>query len=146
MNRMILLVIAVLLLAGCAISENVVPVDSDHLIEKIYVRYSDDVHMEGLNDELVSQFRSLGFNAELYKGDTPDRARHTFIFTANWTWDLAMYLTYFHGTLYEDGRMLGEAEYDARSGGANMGKFGSTANKIKPMLTEMMQKVERRGM
>ncbi|RFF29953.1 Sbal_3080 family lipoprotein [Wenzhouxiangella sediminis] len=144
MKKTAIIVVAVTFLAGCAISENVVPVDSDKTIEKVYVRYSDDVHMEGLNDELVSQFRSLGFDAELYRGDTPDAAQHTFIFTANWAWDLAMYLTYFHGTLYEEGRMLGEAEYDARSGGSNFGKFGPTASKIKPLLTEMMQKVQRR--
>lgn len=143
MKRLIFIIIAISLMAGCAISKNVVPIDSDHEIDKIYVRYSDDVHMEGINDEFVSQFQSLGFDAELYKGDTPDEARHTFIFTANWAWDLAMYLTYFHGTLYEEGRMLGEAEYDARSGGSNFSKFGPTASKLKPLLTEMMHKVQR---
>jgi hypothetical protein len=141
MRKLILVFVAIALSTGCAISRNVVPVDSDEKVEKIYVRYNDAVHMEGLNDELVAQFREMGFDAELFRGDTPEEALHTFIFTANWTWDIAMYLTYFRGTLMEDGRTLGQAEYDATSGGANLGKFGQTAEKIRPLLEEMMQKV-----
>lgn len=136
--RNLTLAILCLLSAGCAISEHVVPVDSTENISKVYVRYNDKVHMEGMNDELVRQFRALGFGSELFTGDTPEGAIHTFTYTANWTWDLAMYLTYFRGTLYENGRVLGETEYDARSGGANLSKFGPTASKIEPLLKEMM--------
>jgi hypothetical protein len=56
---------------------------------------------------------------------------------------MAMYLTYFHAKLYEDGRILGEVEYDAKMGGANMGKFGKTAEKIRPLLSELLQGVNR---
>jgi len=58
-------------------------------------------------------------------------------------WDMAMYLTYFHATLYEDGRVLGEVEYDAKMGGANFAKFGRTAEKIRPLLSELLQKADR---
>ena len=58
-------------------------------------------------------------------------------------WDIAMYLTYFHATLYEDGRVLGEVEYDAKMGGANFAKFGRTAEKIRPLLSELLQKADR---
>ena len=56
---------------------------------------------------------------------------------------MAMYLTYFRATLYENGRVLGEVEYDAKMGGGNMKKFGKTAEKIRPLLTELLGKVER---
>ncbi len=99
--------------------------------------------MEGLVDELVQQIEDMGFSSQKYSGDRPEGAKHYLTYTANWQWDMAMYLTYFKATLYEDGRVLGEVEYDAKMGGANMNKFGKTAEKIKPLLLELLAKVER---
>lgn len=143
MKNLYMLVLLVVVTTGCTISRNVVPVDASTTIDKVYVRYNDKVHMEGINDELVWQFENLGFNAELFKGDAPQDAVHTFNYTANWAWDMAMYLVYFRGTLYEDGRLLGEVEYDAKMGGGNMNKFGKTREKIEPLMLEMLQNVER---
>jgi len=133
----------VALTSGCAISQNVQPVDSNTRIEKIYVKENPEVHMAGLLPEIVTQLQELGFKSEAYAGDRPEGARHYITFTANWNWDMAMYLTYFRATLYDDGRVLGEVEYDAKMGGANMGKFGKTADKIRPLLAELLAKVER---
>jgi hypothetical protein len=135
--------VLVSLLSGCAISRNVVPVDSTVTISKIYVLQNDKVHMEELIDVLVKQLEEMGFESESYSGDRPVDAKHYMTFTANWNWDMAMYLTYFRATLYEEGRVLGEVEYDAKMGGANMGKFGKTAEKTRPLLEELLQKVRR---
>ncbi|MCH8477877.1 MAG: Sbal_3080 family lipoprotein [Wenzhouxiangella sp.] len=140
--RTALLMALLALATGCSISRHVVPVESATQIEKIHVLHNDRVHMEGLNDALVEIFQSLGFDAELFEGDRPPGALHTFTFTANWAWDMAMYLTYFRGTLLEDGRIIGEVEYDARSGGSNMSKFGSTESKIQPLIAEMLGRVQ----
>lgn len=43
----------------------------------------------------------------------------------------------------ENGKVLGRAEYDSRRGGANMGKFGKTAEKIRPLLMDLLSNVER---
>ena len=131
------------LLTGCAISKHVTPVDSTVEIEKIYVLNNEKVHMKELVNEIVEQVKELGFESESYSGDRPVGAKHYISYTANWNWDMAMYLTYFRATLYEDGRVLGEVEYDAKMGGANMGKFGRTAEKIRPLLTELLGKVKR---
>lgn len=56
---------------------------------------------------------------------------------------MTMYIFYFEATLFEDFRLLGTAEYDARMGGANMGKFGSTADKIQPLLVQLLDPVPR---
>lgn len=140
-----LLLSVAMLFSGCAISKNVQSVDSSTQIEKIYVKDNPKVLMEGLLPEIVAQIEELGFASESYDGDRPANARHYITFTANWQWDMAMYLTYFRATLYEDGRILGEVEYDAKMGGANMNKFGKTAEKIRPLLTELLEKVERPG-
>ena len=139
----LIIIFTVIFLSGCSISTHVTPVDSNKEIQKVYVRYNDKVHMEGMNDELVWQFKNLGFDAELYNGDTPLEAVHTFTYTANWTWDMAMYLLYFRGTLYEQGRVLGEVEYDAKMGGGNLNKFGKTREKLTPLMTELLQNLNR---
>ena len=137
------LILAVLSLCGCAISKNVVPVDSGTTIKKIYVLKNDKVHMEGLLDEIVKQIEEMGFESQAYSGDRPIDAKHYLTFTANWTWDMAMYLVYFRATLYEEGKVLGEVEYDAKMGGMNFSKFGKTADKIRPLLEELLGKVNR---
>lgn len=135
--------VSIALLSGCAISRNVVPVDSGVAISKIYVLENENVHMKELVTELVKQINELGFESSMYKGDRPEGAKHYLTYTANWNWDMAMYLTYFKATLYEEGKVLGEVEYDAKMGGANMGKFGKTADKIRPLLQELLAKVKR---
>lgn len=141
--KFIFALIALFVLSGCAISRNVVPVDSGTSIEKIYVLNNEKVHMAELVDEIVSQIASMGFESEKYSGDRPEGAKHYLTYTANWQWDMAMHLTYFRATLYEEGKVLGEVEYDAKMGGANMKKFGKTAEKIRPLLTELLGKVNK---
>jgi len=51
-----------------------------------------------------------------------------------------MYLTYLHIEIREDGNVIASADYDARRGGGNMGKFGHTADKMRPLLDKMFGK------
>ena len=141
--RNLILFVLLLMLSGCAISKHVTPVDSTVTISKIYVLKNDKVQYEQLVDEIVSQIETLGFDSESYEGDRPKEAQHYITYTANWTWDLAMYLTYFRATLYDDGRVLGEVEYDSKMGGLNLSKFGSAKEKIRPLMEELLAKVKR---
>jgi hypothetical protein len=99
--------------------------------------------MEGLHPEILQQLTTLGFKVETFDTTRPKEATYWMTYTANWNWDMAIYLTYFQATLLEDGKVLGRAEYDARKGGANMGKFGKTAEKIRPLLMDLFQNVKR---
>lgn len=146
MKKLLLLPIALLLLpflGGCAISKNVQAVQRGVKIETIYVAHNDRVLMKDCTNEIVRQLIELGFDAKRYDGERPKDAKVYLTYTANWNWDMAMYLTYFRGTLYEEGRVLGEAEYDAKMGGANFGKFGKTAEKLRPLLTQLLQNADR---
>lgn len=99
--------------------------------------------MAGLHPELVQQLTTLGFQVETFDTVRPGEATYWMTYTANWAWDMAMYLTYFDAMLMEEGRIIGRAQYDARGGGGNMGKFGKTAEKIRPLLIELLQNVKR---
>jgi hypothetical protein len=136
-------VLCALLSSGCAISKNVQPVQKGTAIQTIYVAHNDRALMKACTDEIVSQINALGFEGKRYDGDRPVAAKHYLTYTANWTWDMAMYLVYFRATLFEEGRVLGEVEYDAKMGGANMGKFGKTAEKLRPLLMDLLKNAER---
>lgn len=141
---LLLLSLATLFLASsCSIVKNVTPVQTGKTIEKIYVERNKNVKMDGLHPEILEQLRSLGFQTDSYDGALPAAATYTLVYTANWNWDMAMYLTYFQATLLENGKVLGRAEYDSRRGGANMGKFGKTAEKIRPLLMDLLSNVDR---
>jgi hypothetical protein len=144
MKKLLLPLLLILpLVSGCAISRNVTPAHAGATIDRVYVLENDKVRMEGLLPEMLSQIEQLGFPAESYRGNLPPGARFHMTYTANWNWDMAMYLTYFQATLHEDGRVVGQAEYDARRGGSNMKKFGKTSEKIRPLFEEMFQNVQR---
>ncbi len=147
MNRLSAFILCALglVLSGCTISQNVDQVGTGTAISKIYVEDNEAVHMDALVDVIVAQLKELGFESEKYKGNLPEDAKHYLTFTANWQWDMAMYLTYFKVNLYEDGVILGDVVYDARKGGGNMGKFGKTAEKVQPLLDELLKNVKREG-
>jgi hypothetical protein len=141
--KSISIVFLVVMLSACTISQNVSPVGEAIFIEKVYVKDNPKAHMKELVNELVTQIDELGFYSEKFEGNRPLDATHYLEYTANWAWDMAMYLTFFEAKLYDGGQLIGEVSYDARSGGGNMGKFGRTAEKIQPLLTELFEKVER---
>lgn len=141
MKKLILL--AIFLCSGCAINHKVDSVDAGTTINKIYIQENEAVLMKELINELVGQIEEIGFSSESYKGTKPVDATHHMTYTANWQWDMAMYLTYFRATLYEGSLMLGEVEYDATAGGMNLGKFGKTAEKIRPLLEQLLADVNR---
>ena len=60
--------------------------------------------MNGFHPELTKQIQELGFEVESYDGRPPEAARYYMTYTANWQWDMAMYLTYFEATLFEEGK------------------------------------------
>lgn len=129
--------------SGCTITQKVTPVETSPAISTIYLQKNPNVHMEGLHPEITQQLTTLGFKVASFDTTRPADARYWMTYTANWQWDMAMYLTYFQITLMDDGKVLGRAEYDARKGGANMGKFGKTAEKIRPLLIDLLQNVKR---
>jgi hypothetical protein len=134
-----LLTVFASLFSGCVINRRVIPAPVGTRINTVFIENNPAVLMNGMVGEIQSQIAAMGYGAKIYTGERPKEAVHYMQFNANWRWDMAMYLTYFHATLFEDGRVLGTAEYDARYGGANPAKFGHTAEKIGPILHELFQ-------
>ena len=137
--RTVSAIICILGLTGCAIKREVSPVAMNTEIGKIFVQKNDAVHMEGLFDELISQLRLMGYEAEGFEGAFPQDAEFVMTYTANWNWDMAMYLTYFQANLFKNDDLIGSTTYDAKMGGMRFDKFGKTADKIRGPLEELLK-------
>lgn len=92
----------------------------------------------------LKEFKSVLSNKSIaYKvvseSSVPEDCEWTATYTANWTWDLAMYMSYAEIKIFHDGSLDGEAIYDSRRGVGNMDKFIDAETKIQELLNELMQ-------
>jgi len=126
-------------LAGCSIVQKVDPVPVGS-VEQVCVERNTAVHMDGFHPDLSRLIEAQGYKVSTIEGAAPAACSHIVSYTANWGWDLAMYLTYARVEVMQDGRRVGQIEYDARSGSGNMGKFGATSAKLQPLVAQLFPK------
>jgi len=67
------------------------------------------------------------------------------IYTANWAWDLALYMAYAKISVYQAGQPLGNAVYDARKAGLNSDKFVRGHEKVDELVSQLFPKQSRYG-
>lgn len=123
-------------LAGCAINQTVKPVAASG-ITNLCVKNNPQVMMSDFVKELRSQVEAKGIRTSLYDGERPAGCKHHMEYTANWRWDMAMYLVFADLRVHEDGLLVGQATYDALGGGLNFSKFGPTADKVRPLVNQL---------
>ena len=127
-------------LAGCSITQSVEPIASTKMSE-ICIQENSAVMMKEFRPELQRQIESKGIHTRVYTGVKPDVCEFDLRYTANWQWDLAMYLSYVELRVYDSDRLAGVATYDARRGGGRMDKFGTTTAKLEPLINELFGSV-----
>jgi hypothetical protein len=126
-------VIVTTMLSGCSITTNVKPVTTK--ISDICIKKNSAVLMDGFLPELQSQIESRGIKTRVFDNPALNKdCPYQLEYTANWRWDLVMYLTYTDLKVYGENRIImGEANYDATWGGGRLDKFGPTAEKLKTL-------------
>lgn len=138
MKQLIPLLLASLLLCQCispVVSGGIAPGAS---ISKLYIVKNDKLHMEGMQPEVVKQVKELGITPELVDAPPPGNV-HYLTYTANWNWDMAMFLSYFKADLHQGPTIIGTAEYNTRkASGLDLNKFGHTDDKIRPLLRQLL--------
>jgi hypothetical protein len=60
--------------------------------------------------------------------------------TANWAWDMALYMRYAEIKVYRSAAFVGEAGYDATWDGGRLDKFISAENKIRELVDELFDR------
>lgn len=105
-------------------------------ITRLAIVKNNDIHMSGMQPEIVKQVQAMGITTELVDA-APSGDVYYMTYVANWYWDVAMYLRYFKAELHRGPATVGSVEYNTK--GADLNKFGRTANKIRPLLRQLLR-------
>lgn len=124
-------------ISGCSIKQSVDTADIDRgatlcVIENTDVRV-------GFLSSMKSALAEKGVRYQIVSPDAvPAECLWTASYTARWSWDLALYMSFAEIQIYKDGMLQGKAFYDSTLGGANMGKFINADTKIKELVGSLL--------
>lgn len=134
--RIVGLLAVVVLLQGCSISQKVTPVARKDMAELTVIE--NPAVKNTFLDALKKAVEEQGVTAHVGPAaTTPEDYPYAMTYTANWTWDMALYLVYAEINVFEKGKEIGKAVYDSRRGGARMDKFINAENKVKELVGEL---------
>lgn len=126
-----------LALSACAIHQNVKPV-GQVAAREICVVINPKVFNEGFVQSYEKALRRKGFTVqELPQDAALNSCPLVTTYTANWYWDMAMYMNYAEIRIYDNTKPIGEAIYDSRHGSANLAKFIKAENKINELVDQL---------
>ncbi len=123
---------------ACSIKQRVDPVQVGRS-DEVCIQKNPDVRQGFLAEvEKVLTEKQIKYRV-LEQLDAAQQCEWTATYTANWAWDLALYMVYAEIKVFHQGRLDGEAIYDARRGGANMNKFIDAEPKIRELIEELIK-------
>ncbi|GIU20559.1 MULTISPECIES: Sbal_3080 family lipoprotein [unclassified Shewanella] len=138
MKKLIIAVSILLFTSACSIKQRVDPVHVNNNAE-VCIQKNPDVR-EGFLEEMEKILAEKQINYRVVEQlDASLQCEWTATYTANWRWDLALYMVYAEIKVFHEGRLDGEAIYDARNGGANMNKFIDAEPKIRELIEQLIQ-------
>ncbi|MGE3538318.1 MAG: Sbal_3080 family lipoprotein [Candidatus Tectimicrobiota bacterium] len=127
---------AVLVLTGCAIHQRIDPVTRMDTSELCIID-NPDVR-SGFLEAYRSALSAKGYQTKvLDKSASVHDCPITSTYTANWRWDMLMYMAFAQITVYANGKKIGDALYDSLGGSGNMGKFISAETKIRELVDQL---------
>lgn len=137
LKRTFIAVFLAVTISGCSIKQSVDTAEIDRgatlcVIENTEVRAGFLNSMKSALTEKGVRYQVVNPNA------VPADCFWTASYTARWSWDLALYMSFAEIQIYKDGMLQGKALYDSTLGGANMGKFIDAETKIKELVGSLL--------
>ncbi|MFV7772362.1 MULTISPECIES: Sbal_3080 family lipoprotein [Shewanella] len=138
MKKIFLVFTVLMMTTACSIKQRVDPVQVGRS-DEVCIQKNPDVRQGFLAEvEKVLTEKQIKYRV-LEQLDAAQQCEWTATYTANWAWDLALYMVYAEIKVFHQGRLDGEAIYDARRGGANMNKFIDAEPKIRELIEELIK-------
>jgi hypothetical protein len=132
----IALLAAALLVSGCATVEHATPVVPGS--REICVIANPNLMRREFGVQYQEALTAKGFAVQWLAADSPvATCPLSTTFTAEWSWDVMTYLMYVEFRVYQDGRPVGEAVYDARGTGPIPKKFTNHQVRIKELVDHL---------
>lgn len=136
MKRLLLLLIGSLAVSSCAIRQTVSPMERFEgrqicIVQNPAVRAT---FLEAYQRALVAK----GYDVKVLEANSSLIACPiTSTYTANWRWDMALYMAYAELKVYNNAKPSGEAKYDALHASGNMRKFIRAEEKIIELVDQL---------
>lgn len=120
-------------LSGCSITQTVNPVTP--LDSNLICIINNDNARETFRDAYKLALEKKNYEVKLLASSAViGDCSVSSTYTANWRWDMAMYMAYAEINVFKNGQKAGDAIYSSLSGGANMGKFIKAEPKINELV------------
>ena len=105
-----LIVLVAIALVGCSITKTVKPL-TDTQISNLCIKTNPDILMDEFLPEIKRQIEAKGIRTSDFSGSVPPECKYTMEYTANWRWDMAMYLVFADMRVMQDRNIIGQATY-----------------------------------
>jgi hypothetical protein len=129
--RTLAALVSVLAVSGCSIKQNVTPAAFVSTQAPQICMIPAQGLRQGFHTTYKQQLVNKGFEVrELQPSASPSECALSTRYVGNWSWDLALYMVYADITVFQQGRQIGQAKYDAKWGGARLDKFIDAEQKI----------------
>jgi len=125
------------ILQGCTIHQQVTSVSGKNIKSAAIIKNEKvrDSYLAALEGAL----RTHGIDPVIAPAGSSCRDYpYAITYTANWAWDLTMYMVYTQISVYENGNEIGSAVYDAGGGNATTRKFINAEEKINELVAELI--------
>lgn len=128
-------------LPACTITQVANPVAKEVVAAKplsIALVQNTAVRMSGFHGELQRALERRGFKVETKPMGTDLAGLPlAMTYTANWSWDMDLYMSYAQLDVYRKGVKAGDAVYDSRGGGLHAAKFIDADRKADELVGEI---------
>jgi hypothetical protein len=132
-------VLSLLVLGGCT-TMDVRPIAASAKLDKICIRYNDDVNVDDFVPVMQEDFFNHGITSVVFRAEKPKNCGFTLDYTVDRWWDLAPYMVDAQITVNKDDAFIGSAHYHLTGhGGLSVMKWEGTHSKIDPVLDEMLR-------
>lgn len=137
-SRGIVFALAIGAVSACSIQQQVTPVDRQLLAEPEVCIIEDPAVRPGFLVEVHKVLRDLGYSTQMLSPEARLTDCPTVLtYTARWSWDMTIYMSYSKIVVYSNGAKAGEALYDATGGGGRLDKFIDAEPKTRELVEEL---------
>lgn len=144
MNKIFFIsLLGIIIFSGCTIKREVTPISKE--IDNTVCIIRDNAVRAGFLTAYKESLQELGYIVKILpQNSSTDSCKISSTYTAKWSWDLAIYMSYAKINVYKDSKLIGSALYDSRSGsGRVFDKFGNGDEMIKSLVQELYPKVNK---
>lgn len=139
-KNILLLLLVSLLITACSIKQEITPVPGPLETDEICIIRNPAVYKEGFLEAMQQALKDRGYTPRVLSREAKELSdcKYNINYTANWRWDLALYMSYAKIDVINNNTVVGTALYDANMGGGNFSKFINGTKKVRELVDQLI--------